>query len=274
MNLFEIVRRHPFAALGAALIVAGCGNSSSGPDAAATAAPAAQQTQPAQQAPQTAAAASSGQITVQNCTAASGGAIHLKVGTSELMIPARTILDVVPAGMQPPINKAAVQAELQRQADAGAGCPGKPIDSGLILLQDEPQHPLLDGRIGLLQMSPNGITARFAELTRNLQNNPTRNCQSMGADLMGCLGTENRGGQKTDVMYVITTDPAEKMRTGGPLAARCIIKDKAIQGCNLIEQLSGGLAIDASLRAGSYSTAGLRKALQFATAKVNGLRRR
>ena len=51
-----------------------------------------------------------------------------------------------------------------------------------------------------------------------------------------------------------------------------MIKDKNIDGCNLIDQLDGGLAIDADLKAGTYSTAGLRDALRTATAKINAMR--
>ncbi|MEM7189623.1 MAG: hypothetical protein AAF439_08425 [Pseudomonadota bacterium] len=253
------------AVLGAGLLLAGCGGSSEEPTAETQPTPApAQQTQTAQ--------AASNQVQVLNCTGPTNGSVHFRVGRADLAIPGNLVLDAVPAGMQPPITRESVQAELQARAAQGAGCPGKPIDAGLVLIRDQPQHPLLDGQIGLLRMPPEGITARFAEVTRNLQTSPTRNCQTMGADLIGCVGKENRGGEETDVMYVITTDPSEKMRSGGPLSARCVLKDKAVERCNLIDQLSGNLAIDANLKAGSYSTAGLRAALDIATAKVNGLR--
>lgn len=225
---------------------------------------------------QTAAAApsSDGRVNLSQCDQDTKGRVFFQVGSTTMSVPGGAVRDAIPANLNPPLDKDAVKRELQSQAAAGGGCPGKPIAASLLILQDDLGHPLLDGRIGLLGTPPQGLTAQFAEVTANLQQKPTKNCRQMGADLLGCLGTETRGNVQTQVMYVITTDRSARMASGGPLAARCVLQENQVQGCNLVDQLPGNVAYDATLKAGNYTTAGLSAARDAAAAKVNGYRAR
>lgn len=224
---------------------------------------------------QTVAAATPGsedRVNLSQCADGTNGRVFFQIGATTLSVPGPTVRDAIPASLSPPLNKEAVKQELQSQAAAGGGCPGKPISANLLVLQDDLDHPLLDGRIGLLSTPPQGVTGQFAEVTGNLQKKPTQNCRQMGADLLGCLGRETRGNVQTQVMYVITTDQSARMASGGPLAARCVLKENQVQGCNLVDQLPGNIAFDATLKAGTYTTAGLRAARNAAVAKVNSYR--
>lgn len=214
----------------------------------------------------------SDRINLANCSQDTNGQVFFQVGSSVLRVPAPNIRDAIPSSLRPPINKEDVKKELQSQAASGGGCPEKPIAASLLIIQDDLGHPLLEGRIGLLGVPPQGLTARFAQVTSNLQKNPTENCRKVGDDLIGCVGTETRGNVQTQVMYVITTDPNQRMSSGGPLSARCVLENGEVQGCNLVDQLDGNVAFDATLKAGNYTVEGLRTARETAIAKVNGLR--
>lgn len=246
-------------------ILAACGGGSDNDDVAAAT--------PSQPQQQPGANAAGERINLGQCTSPFDGKIYFQIGESNLSVPAPVIIDTIPANLRPPVTKEQVRSELKAQAAAGAGCPEKPLAAGLLLLKDDLQHPLLDGNIGLLSMPPGGITGKFAELTRQLQRKPTENCKPVGGDLLGCIGTESRGNVETQVMYIITTKAGENMASGGPLAARCVLRDQAVEGCNLVEQLAGNLAFDASLKAGTYSTASLREALNVAAGHIRNLRR-
>ena len=212
-------------------------------------------------------------IGLANCTTPSGGRIHFKIANTVLAVPGNIVTDAIPAGMAPPLTKEKVVAEVQSQFSQGIGCPGKPMDTGLLLVKEKLDHPLLEGNIGLLALPPGGITERFAKETQRLQNDPAKGCQPIPeSDLIACAGKEKRGDAVIEVLYVVTTNKAEKMANGGPLAARCTREGQAIKGCNLVDQLQGGLAIDASLKSGRYTTEGLRGALDTAVGRINGLR--
>ena len=248
-----------FGVLCAVLALAACGGDST-PDAPSTNAAT----------PSTDGTAPTG---LANCASPSDGKIHFKVANAVLAVPGGIVLDAIPAGMQPPITKERVVAEVKARTDAGQGCPGSPMDTGLLLTREQPAHPLLDGNAALLALPPGGITERFAAETKRLQANPPETCSPIGKDLIGCQGVEKRGETSTNVLYVITTDRAQTMSSGGPLAARCVLNaEKKVEGCNLVDQLAGGVAIDASLKSGTYTTSGLRAALDAATSRVDAMR--
>ncbi len=251
-------------ALAAVLVLAAC---ASGADDTPADAPKSADTAAAATTPTTGASAG-----LANCSTPSAGKVHFTVAKAGLAVPGAIVLDAIPAGMQPPITKERVVAQLKAQTSQGQGCPGTPLAAGLILLKDDLKHPLLDGNMGLLALPPGGITERFAAETRRLQKDPPKTCSPVGVDLIGCVGVEKRGGTETNVLYVITTDPNQNMASGGPLAARCVLKGEQVEGCNLVDQLAGGVAIDASLKSGTYSTAGLRGALDAAVARVDAMR--
>jgi hypothetical protein len=260
------VRGWAFAAVAAVALSACEPGPEDAPDAAA--APAAGQAA-------TAAAAGTGQdrISMAECSTPAQGRVHFDVGDAVLAVPAQDVREVVPAGMQAPLQQEAVTARLRELAAAGSGCPEKPMEAMLLLVGGDAGNPLLEGTIGVLRSPPGTITAQFAKLTRDLQRNPTQNCRQLNGRLIACVGTETIGQRETPVMYVITTDPSETLNTGGPLAARCVLEGEAIRGCNIVDQLPGNLTIDAALNAGTYTTESLASAHQAALARVQSLRR-
>lgn len=219
------------------------------------------------------AAAPAGAVGLTNCPTPAEGKVHFKVADATLAIPGGLVQDAIPAGMKPPVTKEKVVAEVTSRTAQGQGCPGTPLPTGLLILKDAPANPLLDGSIGLLALPPGGITRQFASETTRLRDKPTKACQPIAeTDLLGCAGTERRGGTTTEVLYVISTDRKQVMASGGPLAARCIREGETIVGCNLVDEMDGGIAIDAGLKSGRYTSATLRQALDAAKARVNALR--
>ena len=264
-------RRAALAAL-AAVALAACEPSPDDAPEAAAGAPAAGQ---AGAAAGTAAGPATGQdrISMAECSTPAEGRVHFTIGESVLAVPAQNVREVIPVGMQAPLQQQAVTTRLRELAAEGAGCPEKPMDAVLLLLGGDPGHPLLEGTIGILRSPPGTITAQFAKLTRDLQQNPTQNCRELNGELIACVGTETIGQRETPVMYVITTDPGQTLNTGGPLAARCVLEGEAIRGCNIVDQLPGNLTVDAALNAGTYSTESLASARQAALGRVQSLRR-
>ncbi len=256
---------HTVFALVAVTAVAACEDGS-----APTATASTSQTAPAatsENTPNTQAATADDQITISKCNAPVGDKVYFQVGTARLGVPGTAIVDAIPSSLQSPRSKEEVTQELKKQAANGSGCPERPIDAVLLVVNDKFDHPLLEGTAGLVRASP-GITERFAELTRNLQNKPTKNCKPLNGQLLACVGTETRGTLETPVMYVITTDRSKNLNTGGPLAARCVLKEKTVQGCNLIDKLPGGMTIDVTLNAGTYTTADLAGARNAALKRI------
>lgn len=212
-------------------------------------------------------------INLGECSGPRDGNVYFKVGERALAVPGSAVGDVIPTSLTPPYQKEQVKTELQEQARQGGGCPEKPIDAALLLINGDLQHPLLQGTVALVRTPKGDGAKRYAQLTSQLQANPNENCQTIGGDLMACVGTERRGDRQTPVMYVITTDTTKTMNTGGPLAARCVLAGEKIQGCNIVDQLDGGLTYDATLNAGDYSTAGLASARQAANQQITSLLR-
>jgi hypothetical protein len=207
------------------------------------------------------------QIRIAKCAEPIGNEVYFRVAESRLKVPGNVVVDAIPANMKPPLKQETVAAELQRQAAQGSGCPEKPLETMLLVVKDELEHPLLEGTIGLIRPS-NDVNQQFARLTRQLQASPTENCRELNGELLQCVGTETRGATETTVMYVITTDRTQNLSTGGPLAIRCVLQEKQIRGCNLIDEIAGNLVIDVTLNAGNYSTADLSGARTAALNKV------
>lgn len=212
-------------------------------------------------------------ISMAECATPSEGRVHFDIGETVLAVPAPAVREVIPTGMQPPLQEEAVAAELRARAAEGAGCPEKPMKAVLVLVGSDAGDPLLEGTIGILRSPPGTMTAQFAKLTRDLQRSPTRNCKTLNGGLIACVGTETVGARETPVMYVITMDPNRNLNTGGPLAARCVLEGDAVRGCNIVDQAPGNLTVDAALKAGTYSTESLAKAHQAAMSRVASLRR-
>jgi hypothetical protein len=212
------------------------------------------------------------QIRMAQCQTATQGKVHFRIGNAVLGVPAPSVADAIPTGIQPPLKKEVVQQELQARVNTGEGCPEKPLSTTLLMLKDDLGHPLLEGSVGLLQSPPGDVTASFAKLTKQLQEKPNRNCKALGSQLIGCVGTETRGDRQTPVMYVISTDTSLKMNSGGPLAARCVLGQDKVQGCNIVDHLAGNVTFDVTLNPGDYSSAGLRAAREAAIARIESFR--
>lgn len=225
-----------------------------------------QQTAPASTAakPQTPPAADGSRINMAQCQTPANDTVSFRLADTVLRVPSKAVEDTVPEGLQQPIKKEAVRQAVQAQVSAGAGCPEKPLDAVLLVLRDEPAHPLLQGGMGLLKTAPGGITTQFAKLTGQLRDKPAKNCRSLKGDLLACVGTETRSGRETQVMYVISLDRKVRMNSGGPLAARCLLEGEKIQGCNIVDQLTDRVALDVTLNPGEYTSNGLRDARQAA----------
>lgn len=209
-------------------------------------------------------------IQIAECAQPAGDDVYFSLSSSRLRVPGGIIVDAIPSNLKPPLKQETVRAELQRQAAEGSGCPEKPIDTMLLVVKDNLEHPLLEGTIGLVRPS-NNVNEQFAQLTRQLQTSPTENCRELNGQLLSCVGTETRGNAETPVMYVITTDRNQNLSTGGPLAVRCVLAEQQIRGCNLIDKIDGDLVIDVTLNAGNYSTEGLVGARTAALNRVRTL---
>jgi hypothetical protein len=199
-----------------------------------------------------------------------------------LAVPANDVREVYPTGLQAPITEEAVTSAIRSRAAQGAGCPEQPMEAVLLAVGGGAPDPLLDGTIGILRATPDSITDQFARITRDLQRNPTQNCRAVNGGLLTCVGTETVGQRETPVMYVITTDTGRNLNTGGPLAARCVLQGTGqpaagqspagIRSCNIVDEAPGGLIVDATLKAGSFSTESLAQAHRAALARVQSLR--
>lgn len=213
-------------------------------------------------------------VALSECSEPAQGRVFFELGSSVLGVPAQAVRDAIPASLTPPMTKEAIQTELQTQAANGGGCPGKPIQANLVMMQAAGQHPLLEGTIGVLGNPPRAMTERFAEVTRGLQRKPTQNCQDLGGSLLGCVGTETRGQNQTQVLYVISTDTSQTLASGGPLAARCVMVEGKVAACNLFDRLPGDIVYDATLKPGKYTLEGLVSARDTAVASIDNMRRR
>jgi hypothetical protein len=221
-------------------------------------------------------------ISMADCASPPEGRVYFSLGESVLAVPADDVREVYPTGLQAPVSEEAVTAAIRSRAADGAGCPEKPMEAVLVAVGGGTTDPLLEGTIGILRAPPEAITDQFAKITRDLQRNPTQNCRPVNGGLLTCVGTETAGQRETPVMYVITTDTSRNLNTGGPLAARCVLAGAqqpapgqpaaGIRNCNIVDEVPGGLIVDATLKAGTFSTETLAQAHRAALARVQSLR--
>ncbi len=275
MNDQNLLHRPTFrplvAAAGALLLVlAGCQSEPTQPAASAAAT-----TSPATPAASATAAAPGADNAIQmsKCSQPAGGKVTFRVGQSVLVVPAGMVRTAIPEGVTPAMQQADVGALLRSRTAQGGGCPEKPLDTRLLTIGGDFGNSLLAGEVGILAAAPGTINAPFAKITRDLQQKPNKNCKQLNGQMLACVGTETVGNQTTQVMYVVTTDPKRKLVSGGPLAARCVFEQKAIAGCDLVDELPGGIAIDAPLKAGTYSTETLAAAHAAVVRAVDSVRR-
>ncbi len=261
------------AMLGLLLGVAGCSTDDEAAAPATPAAPAANSAANAQP-PVEGTPPAAGIVRLSECETPADGVVHFKISDQVLAVPAGSIRDAVPAGLQRSATKETANELLQSRIAEGGGCPSNPLEVFFVATEQPQDETLLAGPLGIMKTTSQSQMRRFAQLTQQMINaRDSANCREMGVDLIGCVGTETLQGRKTRVMYVITTVPGEVMNTGGPLAARCVLSEESIKGCALFDELSGGLSFDATLSPGTYTTTALKQAYASALDKINTLSR-
>ena len=211
-------------------------------------------------------------LSTADCATPAQGRVHFSINDVVFAVPGGDVRSVLPAGASPTTEPTQIVEMLRQQTAAGAGCPEKPLDARLLSIGGDFGDPLLGGEIGILGAAPGSITGPFEQTTRELQRNPNQSCKDANGGLLACIGTETVGERQTRVMILVTTDPDRKMATGGPLAVRCLLAENAVRGCNIVDELPGGIAIDAPLRPGTYSTESLAAAHAAAIGAVNAIR--
>ena len=195
----------------------------------------------------------------------------MTIGKARLALPTPSIQDLVPkSAAKPNMTREMVAAAVLKETTAGFGCPEKPMATSLAILRAKFGNKLLSGRMALVALPEGAFTKRLAAVSTRMQANPGKNCERLkDANLIGCAGAERRGKDKVDVVYYVTSDKSQKLRSGGPLYARCELKNKKLQACNIIDELPGGLTVDIGLASGAYSTKTLREALDLALKGVD-----
>lgn len=245
------------------LALAGCaedGASTTGAQPAASPATNAQAAAPA--------ANSETRINMPDCVPAANGKVAFKVGGAVLRVPGQVIEYAVPSSITGPVKREAVLNEVQARVAKGEGCPATPLDSRVLLVRDNLNHPLLNGNVSFLRTENNNITSQFAKLTTQLRDNPEGRCRAEEKGLLACPGTETQEGRKTEVLYLISTDRAARMSSGGPLFARCLLAEKSIRGCVMFDRLTDGTTFDATLASGEYTTESLKSAQRAVLTKI------
>lgn len=243
------------------LALAACGDDGAGgqgaqPQAAA-ATPAATQ-----------AVAGESRVQMPECTPASNGNVAFRVGGAVLSVPGPVIENAIPSSLTGPLKREAILQEVQARVSRGEGCPATPLDARLLLVKDDLGHPLLMGNVGFIKTGQTSITDQFAQLTRQLRDNPEGRCRKQGDDLLACPGTETNEGREAQVLYLISTDNTARMSTGGPLFARCLLAEQGVRGCAMFDRLADGTTFDATLNPGDYTSDSLKSAQRAVMTKI------
>ena len=209
---------------------------------------------------------------MSGCRQQPGNNVHFQVGSAKLAVPQSAIRNISPVDAKPNASAEQITAQIVDKLAKGSGCPENPMAANIVVVQSTVTNPLLAGRIAILRRPSAKAIEGFAKLTRQLQDKrPENNCRPASADLIACFGAEQARNGTTQVMYLVTTDRNQNLSTGGPLAARCVLQDRKVVRCGVLDVLNGGIAIDATLKGGKYSTASLRGARDAAIQQVSKL---
>ncbi|MEL6997877.1 MAG: hypothetical protein AAFP68_06405 [Pseudomonadota bacterium] len=262
--------------IGLACVLAACADEGQPPaasgEAQSTSQQAASQQAASGQAASPAAAQQSqsiGRISLENCQTPDNGNVLFRVSRTTLSIPSTEIQETVPRGLSNTFTAEQAMAELQRQASAGAGCPGKPLDLLALGIQVPDQNTLLRGTIGLIATNSAAQAAEYAKFTTRLQTQTPKTCSEVDGGLLLCPATQKIGNRDVEIAYVVSTDRTKKMRSGGPLAAQCGRQGQSIGNCKLIDLDSQGTAFEASLKNAQFTTASLDQAWRTAQAAID-----
>jgi hypothetical protein len=263
--------RRPAGALLAAgavlLALAACQSEPAKPQAAAE--PAAESPAPAQTA--------AGQPVVEerlstaDCATPAQGRVHFNINDVVFAVPGNDVRTVVPPDVTPSTPADQVVAMLREQTAEGAGCPEKPLEAGLLGVAGPAGDPLVADTIALFRSPAGAIATPFGTLTREMLANSDR-CQTGQGGLIACQALQQNGAQQMQSLYLLSTERNRTLAFGGPLAARCVVANGQVRGCEIVDELPGGIGLRAPLKALPQSSAALAAAHQAALAKVRSLR--
>jgi hypothetical protein len=209
-------------------------------------------------------------LSTANCTTPAQDRVHFRVNNVVFAVPGDDVRTVVPPDVTPSTPAEQVVAMLREQTAAGAGCPEKPLSAGLLGVAGPAGAPLLADTIALFRSPPGSIGTPYGNLTREMLANSDR-CQKGQGGLLACQATGQDGAQQT--LYLVSTERNRTLAFGGPLAARCALMGEQIRGCEIVDELPGGVGLRVPLTALPQSSAALAAAHQAALAKVRELRR-
>ncbi|HET7408668.1 MAG TPA: hypothetical protein VFJ13_00575, partial [Paracoccaceae bacterium] len=209
------------------------------------------------------------QLTTADCQTPSQDRVHFRIGSAVFAVPGDDVRTVLPPGVTPETPAEEVIDRLRAATAEGAGCPETPLEAALLAVAGPAGDPLVAD--SLLLFRSGGIAQPYGDLTRQMLATPER-CQTAGAGLLACQAVERDGAQQTQSLYLVSTEQNRTLAFGGPLAARCVIAGEQIRGCEIVDELPGGVGLRAPLKALPQSSAALAAAHQAALAQVRPLR--
>ena len=208
-------------------------------------------------------------LTTADCRTPSQDRVHFRVGSAVFAVPGDDVRTVLPPDVTPETPADQVVQRLRAQTAEGAGCPETPLEAALLGVAGPVGDPLLADTILLFRSG--GIAQPYGNLTRQMLANPGR-CQTAEGGLLACQAVEQDGAQQTQSLYIVSTERNRTLSFGGPLAARCVLVEQQIRGCEIVDELPGGVGLRAPLKALPQSSAALAAAHQAALAQVRPLR--
>lgn len=174
------------------------------------------------------------------------GAVHYRIGGAVLVLEQAIVRRVIltqsrlTQGIDP-------SKSLGEQLPKGTGCADNPLDVAGVVTKSGFETDLLEGSVTLFPLLPDLIVSYQRVITQLLNERPSNACQAEQDGLLICFGQERQNDIATDVAYVIATDPSKNLATGGPLFARCEIREGRPVGCNLGDAASQQIFYDATL---------------------------
>lgn len=209
-------------------------------------------------------------LATPECQQPSDDKVFFRVGSAVFAVPGGEVDTVLPPGVTPETPANEVIGRLRTATAEGAGCPEKPLDLALLAVSGPQSDALLAGTI--LIFRSDGIAGPYGDLTRQMLASPDR-CQSSEGGLIACQAVEQDGAEEIRSLYLVSTDRNQKLSFGGPMAARCMLAEDRIQGCEILDELDGQIGVRAPLKALPESGAQLAAAHKAAIERVRSLRR-
>lgn len=209
-------------------------------------------------------------LTTAECEQPNDDKVFFQIGSSVFAVSGEEVDTVLPPGVTPETPSEEVIGQLRSATAEGAGCPEKPLDLALLAVTGPQSDALLAGTILLFRSE--GIAEPYADLTRQMLANPEK-CQDAENGLIACQAIEQDGAEEIRSLYLVSTDSNETLDFGGPLAARCVLAEDQVRGCETLDELEGQIGMRAPLKALPESSAALAAAHRAALERVRPLRR-